>query len=86
VVYRIELRPVAVRQFSALPRAVQHRLRAKIDALANNPRPHGVKKLEGSPDLYRARAGDYRIIYQIQDAVLLITVVKVAHRKDVYRK
>lgn len=68
-----------------LPRKIQVRLKPKIDALADNPRPHGTKKLAGEDDLYRIRIGDYRVIYQVQDLVLLIVVVKIGGRKDVYR-
>ena len=53
--------------------------------LAANPRPPGVEKLAGPDDFYRIRVGDYRIIYQIQDDVLMILVVKIGHRREVYR-
>ena len=55
-----------------------------IDRLASAPRPKDVKKLQGSDDLYRVRAGDYRVIYPIQDKRLLILAVKIGHRSDVY--
>jgi mRNA interferase RelE/StbE len=85
VAYRIEFAPAAERQFRRLSREIQVRLKPRIDALANNPRPHGTKKLSGEEDLYRIRIGDYRVIYQVQDFLLLIVVVKVGGRKDVYR-
>ncbi len=53
--------------------------------LDDNPRPHGTEKLTGSEDFYRIREGDYRIIYTIKDKELIILVVKIGHRKDVYR-
>ena len=56
-----------------------------MDALAANPRPKGVKKLSGPDDLYRIRVGDYRIVYQIHDDRLIVLVVRIGHRKDVYR-
>ncbi len=56
-----------------------------IDGLAIDPRPSGVVKLSGEENLYRVRAGDYRIVYSIQDAALLVLIVKVGDRKDVYR-
>ncbi len=56
-----------------------------MDALAANPRPKGVKKLTGLDNLYRIRAGDYRIVYQIRDDRLIVLVVRIGHRKDVYR-
>jgi mRNA interferase RelE/StbE len=62
-----------------LPAQEQERLQPKIDALATEPRPIGVIKLAGEEDLYRIRVGDYRIIYSIQDAQLLVLVVKIGH-------
>jgi len=56
-----------------------------MEALTRNPRPHGVKKLSGEQNLYRIRAGDYRIIYQIRDKELVVLVLKLGHRRDVYR-
>jgi len=53
--------------------------------LANNPRPFGSDKLAGPEELYRVRVGDYRIVYQIQDEALLVLVVKIGHRREVYR-
>ena len=58
----------------------------RILSLANNPRPHGVTKLQGSEKLYRIRQGDYRVIYAIEDKIVTIEVIKVGHRKDVYEK
>jgi mRNA interferase RelE/StbE len=86
VAYRIEFARKAARQFLDLPVAVQKRLKPKIDALAQNPRPRGVKKLEGEESLYRIRVGDYRIIYQVQDRALLVLVVKLGDRKEIYRR
>ena len=84
--YRIEFAPAADRDFRALAEDVRRRLRPRIDALAENPRPHGVETLEGEKSLHRIRVGDYRIIYQIQDDVLMVLVVRLGHRRDVYRK
>jgi mRNA interferase RelE/StbE len=86
VPYRIEVRPAALRQLGNLPRDAQLEVRTRIDALALDPRPRGCKKLSGSRDLYRVRVGEYRVVYQVQDRVLLIVLVKVGHRKDVYRR
>jgi mRNA interferase RelE/StbE len=58
---------------------------ASIVALASNPRPTGCVKLEGAESLWRVRVRDYRVVYQITDRQLLVTVVKIGHRKDVYR-
>ena len=83
--YEVEIAPAAKRQIKKLPHDVQQNVVAKLEELAFEPRPDGVKKLEGSDNLYRVRAGKYRIIYEIQDALLLVIVVKVNHRRDVYR-
>lgn len=84
--YRIDFKDSARRELAALPLATRKRIDARILSLAENPRPVGVKKLTADEDLYRLRVGDYRVIYQIQDEVLLILVVKVGHRREVYRK
>ena len=83
--YRIEFAKPAAKQFKAIPLQEQQRLKPKIDALANEPRPSGMVKLAGEDDLYRIRVGNYRIIYAIEDDQLLVLVVKVGHRRDVYR-
>ncbi|HKP52834.1 MAG TPA: type II toxin-antitoxin system RelE/ParE family toxin [Chloroflexia bacterium] len=83
--YTITFAKRAERQFRALPREVQVRLKARIDALAENSRPQGVEKLSAEDNLYRIRSGDYRVIYEIRDAELLILVAKVGHRREVYR-
>lgn len=83
--YSILFAPAANRQFRKLTPQVQKRLKPRIDALADNPRPPGVVKLKGSEELYRIRAGDYRIIYEIQDIGLVILVVKIGDRRDVYK-
>jgi len=86
VAYRVEIAPAARRQIKRLKKAVQERIISSVDALGEEPRPAGIKKLSGAKELYRVREGDYRIIYQVQDEVLLVLVVKVGHRRDVYRK
>ncbi|PHJ68651.1 RelE/StbE family addiction module toxin [Nostoc linckia z18] len=83
--YEVEIAPAAKRQIKKLPRDVQQKLVAKLEELVFEPRPDGVKKLEGSENLYRVRLEKYRIIYEIQDSLLLVTVVKVKHRRDIYR-
>jgi mRNA interferase RelE/StbE len=79
--YLILLAPPAERQLKAFAPPVRKRLKS----LQNNPRPQGVKKLAGEDDLYRLREGDYRIIYTIQDKDLVVLVVKIGDRKEVYR-
>jgi len=83
--YRIEFSPTAERQFKKLLKEVQARLKHRIDILAENPFPRGVRKLSAEEDLYRLRIGDYRIIYQVQGKALLILILKLGHRKNVYR-
>jgi mRNA interferase RelE/StbE len=88
VAYRIEFRPSALRQFAALPPKIQRSLQTAIDSLPLNPRPPGVKKLHSEENLYRIKAGpakSYRIVYHVRDTLLLILVVKIGDRKDVYR-
>ncbi|MBI3457305.1 MAG: type II toxin-antitoxin system RelE/ParE family toxin [Candidatus Rokubacteria bacterium] len=81
----VEFKPSAAKALTGLPRADQRRIAAKIDSLTTNPRPHGVEKLEGLQELYRVRAGDYRVVYQILDDRLLVLIVRIGHRRDVYR-
>jgi len=85
VTYRIEATATARRQVRRLPRETQDRVRLRVRALAIDPRPPGVTKLTGHERLYRIRVGDYRVIYEIRDEVLLVLVVEVGHRRDVYR-
>ena len=75
----------AQRQFDKLPRLAQQRLGEAIERLANNPLPPGVVKLSGEERLYRIRVGDYRAVYHLQDERLVILVIKVGHRREVYR-
>lgn len=84
--YRLEFTPTADRQFRKLPAQLRARLKPHIDALAQNPRPSGIKKLGGENNVYRLRVGDYRILYEVRDEVLLVLVVKVGHRREIYRK
>jgi mRNA interferase RelE/StbE len=86
VSYRVTLLPGARRDLAGLPRHAQVRVAAKIDDLAADPRPPGVKKLSGEADLYRVRVGDYRIIYTIDDDSQSVQVVAVGDRKEIYRR
>ena len=83
--YSILLAPPAERQLRSLTDSVQKRIVKRLKSLRENPRPQGVKKLAGEEDLYRIRDGDCRIIYTIQDKELIVLVVKIGNRKDVYR-
>ena len=62
------------------------RLREAIDALVENPRETGCVKLQGESELYRVRVRDYRIVYRIQDSVLVVLVVQIGHRREIYRQ
>ncbi len=84
--YRIELTPRAQRDFKALDGSVRGRIKQRIESLAANPYPQGIKKIEGEDELYRLRVGDYRILYQVQGKVLLVLVVGIGHRRDIYRR
>ena len=83
--YRIEFSPAAESQFRKLPKEVQARLKHRIDTLAENPFPRGVKKPSAEENFSRLRIGDHRIIYQVQGKALLILILKLGHRKNVYR-
>ena len=83
--YRIVMTAAARRGMLALPKDVVRRIDACILALAEKPRPPRSAKLSGEIDLWRVRVGDYRIIYQIEDGRLLVIVIRVAHRREVYR-
>lgn len=85
MLYQIEFSRQADRQFRNLPSQIQQRLKSRIDSLAATPRPHGSEKLSGADQLYRIRVGDYRIVYAVDDDRLLVLVVKVGHRREVYR-
>ena len=74
----------AEKEIERLPVAIRRLVVRRILALADDPRPHGSQKLTGE-DKYRIRQGDYRVVYTIEDAVVTVTVVRVAHRSDVYR-
>ena len=83
--YSVRLSAAAQRDLDRLDTATTERVLRRIELLAANPRPHGVEKMAGPDDLYRVRAGDWRIIYQIADRVLSVLVVKIGHRREVYR-
>jgi mRNA interferase RelE/StbE len=84
--YRVEVARRALKTLSGLPRREQQRIRAAIDLLAEQPRPPGAVHLVGESNAYRVRVGDYRIVYEIFDDRLVIQVVRIGHRKDVYRR
>ena len=82
--YEIHLTPAAERNLKKLPRHIVPIVQRKIETLAANPRPQGVEKMRGEENLYRIRTGDYRILYTIEDRKLIVLVVKIGNRRDVY--
>lgn len=84
--YRIELSPAASRQLRKLDPSARRRVQAAIELLAEEPRPSGAKKLVGGAGEWRARTGDYRIVYEIDDGVLLVLVLAAGHRREIYRR
>ena len=83
--YEVRIKRSAAKQLEALPIKMADRIARVINKLAEDPRPVGVRKLQGEHELYRIRVADYRVIYTILDSVLVIEVVKIGHRKDIYR-
>ena len=83
--YRVEVARRAAKALAALPRPEQQRIRAAIDLLAETPRPPGCVAMAGEQSVYRVRVGAYRIVYEVHDRVLLIQVIRIGHRRDVYR-
>lgn len=83
--YRVELRPAAVRALRKLDPQVRGRIQGVIALLAQDPRPPAARALQGRQG-FRVRAGDYRIIYTVKDDVLLVVVVAVGHRREIYER
>lgn len=82
--YKIYFRELVEKDLRAIPTRDLRKILLRIEALATDPRPSGCEKLTGQ-DRYRVRQGRYRIVYSIQDEVLTVWIVKVGHRKDIYR-
>ena len=83
--HTIEFTVSALREFRSLEPKVQHRISAQIAELSESPFPAGVKKLQGEPNHWRIRVGDYRIVYRMEKHRLVIVVVRIGHRREVYR-
>lgn len=81
--YSVLIVPSALRQLDRIPYTTGRRVENKIMELGSEPRPIGCKKLKGR-NAWRIRIGDYRVIYEIQDNILIVTVITIGHRKDVY--
>jgi len=86
VPYEIEFTRAAEKAFSSLPSEIQGRIDRALDGLENDPWPTGHKKLKGSKEVvYRVRVGDYRVIYQVEEQRLVVVLIRIGHRKEVYR-
>jgi mRNA interferase RelE/StbE len=85
--YKIQFNKQYLKDLLKIPVKAQKQIQAEIAQLSWNPRPEGCKKLHGSEKLplYRIRCGDYRIVYTIQDKVLLVLIIEVGHRREIYR-
>jgi mRNA interferase RelE/StbE len=84
VSYRVEFTAAAARQVKKLPRPARDRVLDAIEDLGEDPRPHGARKLVGERTAWRIRIGDYRILYDVFDSELTVSVVRAAHRREVY--
>jgi mRNA interferase RelE/StbE len=83
--YSIEFLPTALKELSKLPLEVQQRIADRIDELKTNPYPPGIKALKNGDGRLRLRVGDYRVIYRIEADNLVIIVIKVGHRRNIYK-
>ncbi len=84
--YRVEVAEAAVRSLRKRDPTARRRVQAAIELLAEQPRPSGARRLVGGDGLMRVRTGEYRIVYEIHDDVLVVLVVAVGHRREIYRR
>jgi mRNA interferase RelE/StbE len=82
--YKITIKKSAAKELSDIPKKELPKIVKRIQTLAQNPRPHGSQKLSRKEE-YRVRQGDYRIVYSVDDKVLTVDLVKIGHRREVYR-
>ena len=83
--YKLLIKPSAAKEIESAPKKARLRIVKRIQDLSSDPRPPGCEKLSGHDDKYRVRQGMYRIVYSVSDLRLVVCVVKVGHRKDIYR-
>ena len=83
--YKVEWKTSALKELKNLDRSVIPRIVAAVESLSGNPRPSEVRKLQGSEHTYRIRVGEYRVVYETADFKLLVIIIRVRHRKDIYR-
>lgn len=86
VLYRIEWKQSARKELKKLTKAAIPKITVAVEALAKNPHPTGSRKLRGSEHTYRFRVGDYRVVYSVYSNILTIEIVRIGHRKDIYRR
>jgi len=84
--YEIDFQPAAARQLRKLPQPAQEQIATTLDVLAADPRPPGMKPLTGMHGLLRVRSGSYRVVYAVVDRQLLVTVIAVGDRREVYKR
>ncbi len=84
--HRIQFAPAAVRQLRKLGPPVRRRIQAVVELLSEEPRPAGATMLVGGAGEWRVRTGDYRLIYEIRDDVLVVLVLAIGHRREIYRR
>lgn len=84
--YKIEITATAEKSLKKLPKKDLEKVVEAIQVLAISPFPSGCRKLKGEEDVYRVRQGNYRIIYEVIDSKLVVLVLKIGHRKDIYKK
>lgn len=84
--YEVRVETSAAKQIQKLQRTEQKRIMAAVLALGDEPRPNGCTKLSGTDDAYRVRVGTFRIVYVIDDGLHIVSVTRVAHRKEVYKR
>jgi len=84
--YEIQFKSSAWKAFNKLEGEARGRIAEAVMSLAENPRPRKARKLSGKGDFYRIRAGDYRVIYEVRENALVVQIVKVGHRREVYKK
>jgi len=82
--YKLLIKPSAAKELEALPKQDRRRLVARMRKLSDEPRPHECEKLSGH-DLFRERQGNYRVLYSVQDADLVVVIITIGHRREVYR-
>ncbi|MGB9256885.1 MAG: type II toxin-antitoxin system RelE/ParE family toxin [Candidatus Korobacteraceae bacterium] len=85
VEYAVEVKPSARKELESLPDSMLARVVQRLESLRRNPKPAGVKKLKGYKDQWRIRVGDWRVLYIIDDEARLVSITRIAHRREVYR-